>query len=409
MLVAGVWKRFRLRPRSLADLASDLLASRRENGASSLRRAFWALQDVSFAVEPGTTLGLVGANGSGKSTVLKLVAGMMRPTRGTVSATGRLTLLSHLGGAFHGDLTGRENVFLGGAILGFRPRQLRFKLEEIFAFAELEPFVDVPVKFYSSGMLLRLGFAIAAHLDPEILLVDEALVVGDAAFRDRCLDRILAFKAAGVTMVLASHERYLVEQLCDRAVLLHRGKVAADGKPEEVFLACERLVETDHSYATESVVEGDLARAPLTIERVELVGHAPDRVPVLAGEASLAVRITARATRDVRGAAIGVQVARDWHVLHGTRSNRQGIEIDARVGDRVTLELEYPRLSLSRGTYILNVLVLEHRLAQTPVLRVKRAVRFRVTQGETDGVGLVRLPHRWRLGVDQPRAVLQMQ
>jgi ABC-2 type transport system ATP-binding protein len=242
----GVWKRYRLRVRTLADLAGDLLPSRRRT-LRPLRQAFWALSDVSFHVPPGTTLGLIGANGSGKSTILKLLAGIMQPTRGRVAVQGRLALLAHLGAGFHGDLTGRENVFLQGAILGLSARELRAKLDAILAFAELEQFADVPVKFYSSGMALRLGFAVAVHAEPDIFLIDEAFAVGDQRFRERCMERIRGFKAAGVTMVLVSHERDLVERLSDRTLLLSHGRVVAEGAAEATFEAYDRLAAGDGS------------------------------------------------------------------------------------------------------------------------------------------------------------------
>ncbi|HYT83221.1 MAG TPA: ABC transporter ATP-binding protein [Gemmatimonadales bacterium] len=241
---AGVWKRYRLRVRTLADLAGDLLPSRRR-ALRPLRQAFWALSDVSLHVPPGATLGLIGANGSGKSTMLKLLAGIMQPTRGRVAVDGRLALLAYLGAGFHGDLTGRENVFLQGAILGLSARELKAKLDAILAFAELEQFADVPVKFYSSGMALRLGFAVAVHAEPDIFLIDEAFAVGDQRFRERCLDRIRGFKAAGVTMVLVSHERDLVERLSDHVVLLSHGRVVTEGTAAATFGAYERLVRND--------------------------------------------------------------------------------------------------------------------------------------------------------------------
>ncbi len=402
LVVSGVWKRYRLRVRTLGQLAADLWPWHRYD-LPSRRKAFWALEDVSIRVEPGTALGLIGANGSGKSTMLKLIAGMMQPTRGTITVSGRLALLAYLGAGFHGDLTGRENVFLQGAILGLKGRELRAKLDVIFAFAELQQFIDVPVKFYSSGMSLRLGFAIAAHVDPEILLIDEAFAVGDTAFRDRCLKRILGFKAAGVTMMLVSHERYLVEQLCDQAVLLHHGQVMAAGKPAEAFEAYEQLIATEAGVAA-AASEGDVDRCPLEIEGVELVcrdsggggGGGGGATPLRTVDEPLTVRIRLRATRDVEGAAVGVQIAQGARVLHGTRSNRQGVEITARAGERATIELQYQGLNLIRGAYALHVSVLEHRLAQAPALELRNAARFSVTHGETEGVGLVRLPHTWR-------------
>lgn len=395
--VTEVWKRYRLRVRTLADLAGDLVPWRRRL-LHPMRREFWALQDVSFRVESGTSLGIIGANGSGKSTTLKLIARIMMPTRGSVTVNGRLALLAYLGAGFHGDLTGRENVFLQGAILGLRRAELRAKLDQILAFAELEAFADVPVKFYSSGMALRLGFAIAAHVDPEILLIDEAFAVGDAAFRDRCLERIRAFRAAGVTLVLVSHERYLLEQLCDRVLLLDHGRIAGAGHPPDVFEAYERLSlsETAAGGGWAPRPEGDATQSPLVIEAVDLVGAGAEPAPLVALDSPLALRVRLRATRDVDGAAVGIQIARDAHVLHGTRSNRQGIEIRARAGEVVALEIRYPRVNLMRGMYALHVSVLEHRLAQVPTVVLRNAARFSITHGEAEGVGLVRLEHVWR-------------
>lgn len=399
--VSGVWKRYRLRSRSLKEVLTNLVP--RRSGAAARPKSMWALEDVSFTVQPSSTFALIGANGSGKSTMLKVIAGMMKATRGSVSVNGRLSLLSFLGGSFHGDLTGRENVFLEGALLGLSRNELRAKLDTIFAFAELERFIDVPVKFYSSGMALRLGFAIAAHLEPEVLLIDEAFAVGDTAFRDRCLGRMLAFKAAGTTMVLVSHERYLVEQLCDTALLLDHGRVIALGKPTEAFTAYERIIEAEEGEDGDDL-EGQPARSPLEIESVELEGGGDGPEPLFKPDTGLVAKVHLRAKTDVAGASIGIQIAREWHVLHGTRSNRQGVEITARSGERRTVEIEYRPLSLAHGSYAIHVAVYEHRLAVSPVVVWKRAAKFRVTLPETEGVGLVRLTHTWRLlGDGRPR------
>ena len=394
--VSEVWKRYRLRSESLKELVGSLLP-RRRHAPPPRPKSLWAVSDVSFQVEPKSTFALVGANGSGKSTMLKMIAGMMKPTRGSIRVDGRLSLLSFLGGSFHGDLTGRENVFLEGALLGLSRRELRAKLDAIFDFAGLEEFIDVPVKFYSSGMALRLGFAIAAHIEPEVLLIDEAFAVGDTAFRDRCLGKMLAFKAAGTTMVLVSHERYLVEQLCDTALLLDHGRMVAHGRPDEVFAAYERINEAAEEEADEDDLEGESTRSPLLIERVEVSGGEGEGEPLFRPDGALVARVHLRAQRDIAGASVGIQLAREWHVLHGTRCNRQGIEITARAGQAVAIEIEYRPLSLARGTYALHVLVYEHRLAIEPVLVLKRAARFRVTHPEAEGVGLIRLAHTWRL------------
>lgn len=393
--VAGVWKRFRLRGRSLGGMVKDGWRTWR-NPASRDEAGIWALRDVSFEVTHGSAFALVGANGSGKSTMLKLVSGMMPASKGRLSIHGRFALLTHLGGGFHPELTGRENIFLQGAILGFGRTDLRRRLESILAFAELERFADVAVKFYSSGMALRLGFAVAVHADPEVLLIDEALAVGDTSFHDRCLARLMEFRAAGTTLVVVSHERYLIEQLCDQAVLFDHGQVAARGRPEEVFSTYERITESTSAGHGGLVVEGDPAQAPFALERFELVGYPAGAEPVLTPDQQLVVRIVVKATREVREGAIGVNFSREWHILHGTRCSRQGVILNAKAGELIELEVTYDSVNFGRGAYHINLLLYPHRLASQAAVTLKRVARFRVDHPESDGVGLVRLAHHWR-------------
>ncbi|MBU1694310.1 MAG: ABC transporter ATP-binding protein [Verrucomicrobia bacterium] len=198
---------------------------------------FWALQDVSFAVESGRTVGVIGPNGSGKSSLLGLVAGTITPTRGTVRTEGRLSSLLELGAGFHPDLSGRENVFLNAALLGIAREDVRRRYDHIVAFAGLSEFMDMPVKHYSSGMYVRLGFAVATELNPDVLLVDEVLAVGDIAFQLKCLDRIRDFQRRGKTLLLVSHALQTVEEFCHEAFLLYHGKMVARGDPPDVILA----------------------------------------------------------------------------------------------------------------------------------------------------------------------------
>ena len=203
---------------------------------------FYALRDVTFSVPEGETFGIVGRNGSGKSTLLKIVAGVMAPSEGSVRVQGRISPLIELGAGFHPDLTGRENIFLNASILGMSNKQTQARFNDIVAFSELEEFIDTPVKRYSSGMYIRLGFAVAVHSDPSILIVDEVLAVGDAGFQEKCFDKIGEFQERGVTMVLVTHALSLVKSLCHRAMLLERGVPKALGRPEEVISTYEELV-----------------------------------------------------------------------------------------------------------------------------------------------------------------------
>ena len=226
--VADVSKRFRIYRDKPTSLKQRVLSSR------SRAEDFWALRDVALDVGEGSTFGLIGHNGSGKTTLLKCVAGILRPTSGTIRQRGRLAALLELGAGFHPELTGRENVYLNASFLGLSRRQTDAAFDAIVAFAELETFIDNEVKFYSSGMLVRLGFAVAVHVEPDVLLIDEVLAVGDEAFQAKCLDRVRAFQREGRTIVLVTHALDTVIEICDRAAMLHHGELHAIGMPADV-------------------------------------------------------------------------------------------------------------------------------------------------------------------------------
>lgn len=240
IIVDTVSKRYRLRESraGLRGLITGL--GKRMLGRSTVQQPdadafFYAVKNMSFQVAPGQTLGLVGHNGAGKTTTLKLLSRITRPTTGQIKLNGRFSSLIELGAGFHPDLTGRENVFLNGVILGLSREQIKRKFDEIVAFAELEKFIDMPVKRYSSGMYARLGFSVAAHVSPDIMLIDEVLAVGDASFQRRCYDFIHAFVKSGKTTVFVSHNLYVIEQLCDQVAWLERGQIVKMGPPSAVL------------------------------------------------------------------------------------------------------------------------------------------------------------------------------
>jgi ABC-2 type transport system ATP-binding protein len=226
--VLDVSKRFRLYREKPTSLKQRLLAGR------TRAEDFWALRDVSFDIDQGQTFALIGQNGSGKTTLLKVIAGILRPTEGLVRERGRIAGLLELGAGFHTELTGRENVYLNASFLGLSRRETDAIYDDIVAFAELGDFMDTAVKFYSSGMLVRLGFACAVHVDPDVILIDEVLAVGDESFQARCLDRVRTFQKEGRTIVLVTHALDMARQLCDRAAMLDHGLVHAIGSPDEV-------------------------------------------------------------------------------------------------------------------------------------------------------------------------------
>ncbi|MBE7699533.1 ABC transporter ATP-binding protein [Oerskovia sp. Sa1BUA8] len=222
--VKNLQKRFTLRHnRSLKEL---MVAAVR---GKDLSDTFLALDDVSFDVQEGETVALLGFNGSGKSTLLKLISGVLRPDSGTIGTRGRVAGLIEVGAGFHPDLTGRENVYLNAAILGLSQTQVEQRFDEIVAFSEIEKFIDTEVKFYSSGMFIRLAFSVAVHSDPEVFLIDEVLAVGDEPFQRKCLDRVRELRDEGRTLVIVSHDLDMVADLCDRGILLEKGVVVADG------------------------------------------------------------------------------------------------------------------------------------------------------------------------------------
>ena len=241
--VEGVSKRFRIKPsesplvryptlrESLAKVVRAPLGYRRKNGDGG---TLWALKDASFDVMPGEVMGIIGPNGAGKSTLLKILSRIIEPTSGRVEIFGRVGSLLEVGTGFHPDLSGRENVYLNGAILGMKRREINSKFDEIVAFAEVEKFIDTAVKHYSSGMYLRLAFAVTAHLDPEVMIIDEVLAVGDANFQRKCLRKMDDVTRNGRTVLLVTHSLGLVAQLCQRAILLTGGRIEKNGTAKEV-------------------------------------------------------------------------------------------------------------------------------------------------------------------------------
>jgi len=230
----GISKRYYLRSQRPQDLKTAVLHLPSFLSRDSSRKAFWALDDVSFSVKRGESIGVVGPNGSGKSTLLKIMADLARPTQGKIAVNGRVSALLELGAGFHPQITGRENAVLNAVLLGLSRREAEEVLPSIIAFSELGDFIDEPMRTYSSGMYIRLGFSVAVHVHADVLLVDEVLAVGDAEFQQKCFDHIERLHAQGVTIVLVSHDLGSVTRFCERAILLHHGRVQVEGKSQPV-------------------------------------------------------------------------------------------------------------------------------------------------------------------------------
>jgi ABC-type polysaccharide/polyol phosphate transport system ATPase subunit len=292
--VEGVSRRFRVHAREARTL-KDLFVQRGRTEAVDV----WALRDLSVHVSPGEAVGLIGRNGSGKTTLLRLVAGIIKPTAGRVRAEGRVGSLLELGAGFHPDFSGRENVFLNGALQGLRRAEIRRRFDEIVAFAELEHAIDRPVRTYSSGMTMRLGFAVAAFLDADVLLLDEVFAVGDEAFQRKCFGRIFRFKQEGGTIVFVSHDAQAVERLCERSVLLESGRAAFDGPTREAVTRYRRALADETDPAERGAGLREWGSGEATIASAALVGvEGGERLQFLSGE-PFALRVAVAAADGV--------------------------------------------------------------------------------------------------------------
>jgi ABC-type polysaccharide/polyol phosphate transport system ATPase subunit len=408
---------------------------------------FPALQHVSFTVAPGRTFGVVGPNGSGKSTALKLVAGITKPTSGSVAVNGRVSALIELGAGFHPEISGRENVFINGIMLGLTRREIVRRFDEIVGFAELEEFIDAPVKTYSSGMYMRLGFAVAINVDPDVLLVDEVLAVGDEGFTHKCLDKFAEFRRQGKTILLVTHSLGLVERFCDEALWLDSGRVRAHGDPRRVidaYLAAvekgeEALLASTTAKALAAVsapaeggaesrkvpqaaapadaesqavderpsrpelqdmfraVEGRWGSREIEITEVTLLDHAGQPSFVFHSGDAVSVRLKVSAHAPAHDFVFGVSLFNvDGVCCYGTNTFIEEMDPQRLAGDvEVTMAIE--SLDLVEGTYKLDVAV--HTCDGYPYDYHRLLYTFRV-KSRTPDVGIYRPHHRWMFSGD---------
>jgi ABC-type polysaccharide/polyol phosphate transport system ATPase subunit len=386
--IDGVARRFRVYPKQGRTLKDLVVGGGRFRGTE-----IWALQDVSATVEPGEAVGLIGRNGSGKTTLLRLVAEIIRPTQGRVSVGGRVGSLLELGAGFHPEFTGRENVYLNGSIHGLKRRAIAEQMDEIVAFAELERFIDLPVRTYSSGMYMRLGFAVAAHLEADILLLDEVFAVGDEEFQRKCFARISEFKQRGGTIVFVSHDAAAVERLCERAVLLRDGGVDLDGSTHDALARYHALLaaERDPDERSAGLSEWGSGEARIVEARVEGLDGRP-REQFLAGEAMAAV-LRVEANRELPPPRLSYELRDDAGQLLAAGSQETGeLGWDGGPGEHV-FRFEVEQLPLAEGRFHLRFGLVD-AAGQHLYHWLDDAVAFVVYPGD-DVRGLVRLEGRW--------------
>jgi lipopolysaccharide transport system ATP-binding protein len=399
-----VSKRFRLRggpqATTLKSTIVDLVRGRRTAPPAE----FAALRHVDLVIEPGRMLGVIGRNGSGKSTLLKLIAGIYRPDSGAVRVNGRVAALIELGAGFHPEFTGRENILVNGMLLGLPRREVLRRLDEIVAFAELSAFIDQPARTYSSGMYVRLGFAVAVHLDPAILLIDEVLAVGDEAFARKCADRIAEFRRLGKTMVLVTHDPLAVERWCDEALWLDQGVVRALGTPRKVIDEYHQALAARESEVLAAVYEqaaGDGAQRwggrQVEIERVKLLdGHGRERYVFEPGE-PVTVSLRYRVHQAMPTVVFGFAVLRaDGLWVYGTNTEIAGVSLPP-LGAAGAVEIAIDRVDLIGGTYFLDVAV----QGADGTAYDYHSRRYRFSMGATSrDLGVVPLRHEWRVRPD---------
>ncbi len=322
---------------------------------------FWALHDIDLEIAQGETLGLLGANGSGKSTLLKCIAGILQPTSGHIRTVGRLAALLELGAGFHPELTGRENVFLNASILGLSKREIARRFDDIVAFAELEAFIDNQVKYYSSGMYVRLGFAVAVNMEPDILLVDEVLAVGDESFQRKCLDRVRQFQRDGRTIVFVTHGADLVRQICDRAAVLDHGHMVGLGLPGEAVRVYREHLLPGEAYAEEPAEGEEPAAGPRRDARLRITSVAIEhpgtgsRPYLLSGE-PLEVRVSFEALERVDDVSFGIAIydAAGKH-LYGTNTRILDVPAGPVGPGAGEVRFSFDRIPFLDGTYLVTL------------------------------------------------------
>lgn len=409
------------RPRSLQETVVQAFQRSRAAGAEEL----WALRNVSFQVARGETVGLIGANGSGKSTVLKLISQIIYPSSGVISVQGRVAALLELGAGFHPDLSGRENIYLNGSILGLNRRYIRRQLDEIVAFAELERFIDMPIRNYSSGMLMRLGFAVATAFQPDILLIDEVLAVGDQAFQDRCLRRIAEIQRRGATIVLVSHDLGSIQRLCQRVVWLEEGCVRANGDADEVITSYLQSLwtgeqekrdaaatdapsepPTNDAETAQDVKETSVPEETVSslkrwgsgeamIEKAELLDEHGSPTTIFRSGRPFVVRLWYVAREPIECPAFGISLYDEQgNRINGPNTIWSKVPIPS-IHGRGYVDYIVDELPLLPGRYDLTVAIYDHFILH-PYDHWHRMMTFTVVRGEREQQdGLVYIPCRW--------------
>src|SRR5882762_3091577 len=375
-------------------------------GKRAPKEVLWALRDVSFTVEQGEVVGIIGRNGAGKSTLLKILSKITFPTSGKVRARGRVAALLEVGAGFHEELTGRENIFLNGSIMGMKKKEVDAKLEAIVEFSGMQRFIDTPIKRYSSGMRLRLGFAVAAHLEPDVLIVDEVLAVGDAAFQKKCISAMQDLRGGGRTVLFVSHNMAAVENLCSRGLWIANGQLRLDGATHEVIEAYMASFAASDSASNElTAVDGRRGSGELRYTRIEFLSTDGDLQTVTRSGKSLVVRMHYRASQAIAHPSFGFRMYTDLGTLvTDTSTWLHGLDIPNLPAGDGYLDLEIDSLNLLPARYYFSLFIVSglnqqvYDVLENAVhLDVEEAAIYGSSRRFSSKYGLVFFPQRWRL------------
>jgi ABC-type polysaccharide/polyol phosphate transport system ATPase subunit len=415
----GIGKKYRISPSR-----SSLLKEALSFGKVKRSHDFWALQDIDLQVRPGTTLGIMGRNGAGKSTLLRIISGVLQPTTGTVEVNGRLTAIFGLGSGFNPEFTGRENVMLNGLILGIDHKEMLERFDEIAAFAEIGDFMDQPIRTYSSGMRSRLGFAVAVNVDPDILVLDEALSAGDAAFKKKALQRMYDLRDSGTTVLFVSHSMGMVQKFCTDAILLHKGRLVTAGSPEEVANHYKELLEnaqqkdnraggsdrglddmldredeedlegvgSGNGSARDKYPRQDVREAE--IQGVQVLDEVREPVSEVPSGSTVTVRVHARYATAVNDSALGITLRSKKAGMDVLSTDTEGEEASLgsmQTGEQTTVDFTFD-VPLQAGMYYVDAAIFVS--GEEDLDRVEQAASFKVTRAGSESYtgGLVRLP-----------------
>ena len=388
IIVDSVSKNFRLYHERNRYIKAAILRGRRAR-----YEEFWALENVSFEVEHGSTLGLIGSNGSGKSTMLKCLTGIYRPDKGRIAVNGNIAALLELGSGFHPELSGRENIFLNAAILGLSKKDAKRQFDSIVEFAGLERFIDTAVKNYSSGMQIRLGFSIAAHVEPEILLIDEVLTVGDQTFQRKSSEKIEQFRREGRTIVVVSHSLASVQQLCKEVIWLEKGHMMMRGPAAEVISAY-----TGESYSQHVAMDADFRERwgteEVRIDRIELLNERGEKTERIETNGAMTVTTQVTAQTSVRAPVVKVSISKlDGDIVWSSTSRKSELGL-GNLNSPVVVTIGIPKLPLLEGTYYISVACTD-TTGTTDYDHCKNWLRFDVHQSDLFEEGLVAVPSTW--------------